>query len=71
MLHLSVYVRITTNFTDTAEEPLMESNKQISAREGKKKRDCSKEMLEKLTSAAAASKCHMLLFLQLCKLWDV
>lgn len=35
------------------------------------KRDSSKEMPGKLTSAASASKCHMLLFLQLCKLWDV
>lgn len=31
----------------------------------------SKEILEKLTSAAAVFECHMLLFLQLCKLRDV
>lgn len=35
------------------------------------KRDSSKGILEKLTSAAAVFECHMLLFLQLCKLRDV
>lgn len=70
MLHLSVYLQITSNFTDAAEVPLMKTNKQFLA-QPKKKGDHSKEMLEKLTSAAAVSKCHMLLFLQLCKLWDV
>lgn len=72
MLHLSVYLQITSNFTDAAEVPLMKTNKQFLAlQKKKKKKDPSKEMLEKLTSAAAVSKCHMLLFLQLCKLWDV
>lgn len=47
----------------------MKFNKQFLALE--KKKDSSKQILKKLTSAAAVSKCHMLLFLQLCKLWDV
>lgn len=34
-------------------------------------KDSSKGILEKLTSAAAVFECHMLLFLQLCKLRDV
>lgn len=48
MLHLSVYLQITSHFTDAAELPLMKSNKQFFS--STKKKDSSKEMLEKLTS---------------------
>lgn len=73
LLQLYVWLHITSNFTCAAQGPLMKtcvkkSNKQIFLpSKGILQRRCPK----KLTSAAAASQCHMLLFLQLCKLWDV
>lgn len=51
--------------------PLIKSNKQLLGLVYFFLKDCSKGILEKLTSAAAVFECHMLLFLQLCKLRDV
>lgn len=45
MLHLSVYLQITANFTDAAEVPLMKTNKQFLALQ-KKKRTLQRKCLK-------------------------
>lgn len=72
LCYTCLYTWTSHHITDPTKVPLMEnlcekSNKQFQPCQ----RGSSKEMPEKLTSAAATSKCHMLLFRQLCKLRDV